>query len=92
MKVLDGQNIFDITTQNFGSLEDLFVFLVDNNLAINDRLISGQDLVINNVGVGNEDIKKFVNLRDITMNNFQGQKVPPLLGGDWNNDWNNDFN
>ena len=91
LKVLDGQNLFDVVTQEFGSIEDLFVLLGDNNLAINDRLISGQDLVINNVGVGNEDVKKFVALKNITMNNFQGEKVPPLLSGDYNIDYSNDY-
>ena len=91
LKVLDGQSLFDIATQEFGSLEDLFILLTDNNLAINERLTSGQDLVINKTGVGNEDIKKFVTLKDITMNNFQGQKVPPLTGGDYNNDYGNDY-
>ena len=91
LKVLDGQSLFDIATQEFGSLEDLFVLLTDNNLAINERLTSGQDLVINKTGVGNEDIKKFVTLKDITMNNFQGQKVPPLVSGDYANDHNNDY-
>ena len=91
LKVLDGQSLFDIATQEFGSLEDLFVLLTDNNLAINERLTSGQDLVINKTGVGNEDVKKFVTLKDITMNNFQGQKVPPLIGGDYNNDYGIDY-
>lgn len=91
LKVLEGQSLFDISTQEFGSLEDLFILLTDNNLAINDRLTSGQDLVINKTGVGNEDVKKFVTLKDITMNNFQGQKVPPLLSGDYNSDYSNDY-
>ena len=91
LKVLDGQNLFDVVTQEFGSLEDLFVLLNDINLSINDRLISGQDLVINNAGAGNEDVKKFVTLKNITMNNFQGEKVPPLLSGDYNSDYNNDY-
>ena len=91
LKVLGGQNLFDISIQEFGSLEDLFVLLNDNSLAVNDRLISGQELVINKTGVGNEDVKKFVLLKDITMNNFQGQKVPPLLSGDYSVDYSNDY-
>jgi len=46
LKVLGGQSIFDIQIQEFGSLEDLFVLLNDNGLAINDRLISGQELAL----------------------------------------------
>ena len=91
LKVLEGQNLFDIQTQEFGSLEDLFVMLNDNDLSINAKLISGQELTINKDNVGDEDVKKFVVLKNITMNNFQGQKVPPLLAGDYNNDYNNDY-
>lgn len=89
--VQDGQNIFDVTTEQFGNLEELFILLIDNNLSINTRLISGQELVINKTGVGNEDVKNFVVLKKITMNNAQGLKVPPLLAGDYNIDYNNDY-
>lgn len=90
--VQEGQNIFDVATEQFGTLEELFVLLNDNDLAVNAKLIGGQDLVINKINVGDENVKNFVVLQNITMNNDQGEKEPPLLGGDWNNDWNNDFN
>ena len=89
--VQDNQSVFDIAAQEFGTLEELFVLLNDNNLPVNARLISGQELIVNKTDVGNEDVKNFVVLKNITMNNEQGQKVPPLLGGDWNNDFNNDW-
>ena len=89
--VQDGQNIFDVTTEQFGTLEELFVLLIDNDLPVNTRIESGQELVINKVNVGDEDVKNFVVLKNITMNNFQGLKVPPLLAGDYNNDYNNDY-
>ena len=91
LKVLQNQNIFDIQAQEFGSLEDLFVLLNDNDLSVNAKLISGQDLTVNKVNVGDEDVKKFVVLKNITMNNAQGQKVPPLLAGDYSNDYNGDY-
>ena len=90
--VKEGQNIFDITTESFGTLEELFTLLNDNNLAVNAKLISGQDLVINKINIGDENVKNFVVLRNITMNNDQGEKVPPLLSGDYNSDYNNDYN
>ena len=90
--VQEGQNIFDITTESFGTLEQLFTLLNDNNLAVNAKLISGQELVINKINIGNEDVKNFIVLQNITMNNDQGEKVPPLLSGDYNNDYNNDYN
>lgn len=91
LKVLQNQNLFDISTQEFGSLEDLFVLLNDNSLSVNAKLISGQDLTVNKVNIGDEDVKKFVVLKNITMNNFQGEKEPPLLAGDYNLDYNNDY-
>ena len=90
--VLEGQNLFDIVTENFGTLEELFTLLNDNNLAVNAKLISGQDLVINKINIGDENVKNFVVLRNITMNNDQGEKVPPLLSGDFNSDFSNDYN
>ena len=89
--VLDNQNIFDITIQEFGTLEELFVTLNDNSLDVNAKLISGQELIINKVNVGNENVKNFVVLKNITMNNEQGLKVPPLLSGDYNSDYGNDY-
>jgi len=91
LSVLQGQNIFDICVQEFGNLEELFVLLLDNNISANEKLISGQELVINKTGVGNENVKDFVVLGKITMNNAQGLKVPPLLAGDYNGDYNNDY-
>ncbi|KKN36707.1 hypothetical protein LCGC14_0770950 [marine sediment metagenome] len=90
--VQEGQNIFDIATENFGTLEQLFVLLNDNNLAVNAKLISGQELVINKINVGDENIKNFITLQNITLNNDQGEKEPPLLGGDYNADYGNDYN
>ena len=89
--VLDNQSVFDIVTQEFGTLEQLFTLLNDNNLAVNAKLISGQDLVINKINIGDENVKNFVVLQNITMNNDQGEKLPPLLAGDYANDHNNDY-
>ena len=89
--VQDGQNLFDVTTEQFGTLEELFVLLIDNDLPVNTRIESGQELVINKVNVGDEDVKNFVVLKNITMNNFQGLKVPPLLSGDYSEDYGNDY-
>ena len=90
--VQNNQNIFDIVSQEFGNLEQLFKLLNDNNLAVNAKLISGQELVINKINLGNENVKNFVVLQNITMNNDQGEKVPPLLSGDYGNDHSNDYN
>ena len=89
--VQDNQNIFDIATQEFGTLEELFTLLNDNNLAVNAKLTGGQELVVNKINVGDENVKNFVTLQNITMNNDQGEKVPPLLSGDYSQDYNNDY-
>lgn len=91
MKVLKNQSVFDIVVQEFGTLEKMFSFLIDNDFSVNAKLTSGQDVIINKVNIGDEDIKNFVVLQNITMNNDQGNKTPPLLSGDFNNDFNNDF-
>lgn len=91
MQVLEGQNLFDIAVQEFGTLEELFTFLIDNDFSVNTKLTSGQDVIINKVNIGNEDIKNFITLQNITMNNDQGEKVPPLLSGDFSNDFSNDY-
>lgn len=91
LEVLEGQNLFDITTQEMGTLEELFVLINDNNLSVNTKLISGQQLTVNKVNIGNENVKDFVVLGNITMNNAQGLKIPPLLSGDYNLDYNGDY-
>ena len=91
LSVLEGQNLFDIGVQEFGTLEDLFILLNDNNLSVNTKLISGQQLTVNKVNIGDENVKDFVVLGNITMNNAQGEKVPPLLAGDYNGDYNGDY-
>lgn len=91
LAVLEGQNIFDIGVQEFGTLEKLFVLLNDNSLSANAKLISGQELTVNKTNIGDENVKDFVVLKNITMNNAQGEKVPPLLAGDYSNDYSNDY-
>lgn len=92
MIVLDGQNSLDLSIQEFGTLEQIFVLLNDNNISVNAKLLSGQELVINKINVGDEEVKDFISLGEITMNNDQGQSLPPLIGGDFQEDFNNDFN
>lgn len=91
MIVKNGQSILDVCLQEFGTLERLYKLLVDNNLTANSKLISGQSLIINKIGIGDENIKNFVVLKNISYNNDQGEKVPPLLAGDFNIDFNNDY-
>lgn len=85
------QNIFDVALSQFGTLDNVITLISDNNLTFNSKLNSGQELVINNSGVGNEKIKKNVTLQNVRYNNNQGASVPPLESGDYNSDYNNDY-
>jgi len=91
MIVENNQNIFDVALQEFGSLEETFKMLSDNNLTFNSKLQSGQELIINNAELGDNNVKNFVTLQKITYNNDQGLFVPPLVAGDFNSDFNQDF-
>ena len=70
LKIQEGQNIFDIVLQEFGTLEQLSQFLSDNSsIGINDDLISGQEVEINSINLGDEDIKaRYIKLNFVTNN------------------------
>jgi len=91
MNIESGQNIFDVATQEFGTLEELFSLLQANGLGPNSKLKAGQDLVINKINVGDEDVKDFISFGAITMNNDQGENLPPIISGDFNNDFDESF-
>lgn len=69
--VADGQSIFDICLQEFGQMDDLFTLLTDNNLSLNSKLASGVELEINNTGAGNENVKSYFKLNEISINTNQ---------------------
>lgn len=95
----EGQSIYDICIQEFGDIEQLFILLEDNNLSISSKLQAGQELLINNSGIGNKDIKDYIYLQEIKLNNGQNEQqpdgyggyVPPILGGDYSDDYTNDY-
>lgn len=87
----DNQSILDITIQEFGTMEQLLTLIVDNSLDANYKLMSGQELLINSVGVGDDTVKEFVITNNILYNNDQGEGNPPIEAGDFNNDYSNDY-
>ena len=97
--VQEGQNLNDITVQEFGDIEFKFRLLEDNNLSNSSKLQAGQELLINNLNLGNKDIKDYIYLKNLKLNNAQNEKtpegyggyIPPGLGGGVNNDYSNDF-
>lgn len=91
MIVQNNQNIFDIAMQEFGTLNEVFRMIDDNDLNFNSKLRSSQELVINNEGVGDNNVKNFVILQKVKFTNDQGISVPPLVSGDYSNDYSNDY-
>ena len=89
--IKDNQSVLDATLEAFGNLEELYTLLADNGLTANSKLSSGQELTVNNDSVGDEDVKNFVILKEISYNNLQGDSNPPIIAGDFGNDMNNDF-
>lgn len=87
MRIEDGQNIFDICSQELGDLELLIQeVLIPNGLNINSDLFGGQELNINTVGKGDQDLKDFVRLNKLTFNNrsIQGDSVvEPQIAIQW---------
>lgn len=91
MTVDNNQNIFDVVLQEYGTLDNAITLITDNNLTFNSKLRANQELVINNEGVGDNNVKNFVTLQKIKYNNDQGVTVPPLDGGDYNSDYSDDY-
>ena len=85
------QSIYDVILQEFGTLDEAATMLADNDLSFNSKLSSGQELVINNTGVGDNRIKNFVILKNKRFNNFQGSFIPPLFGGDYDVSYSPDY-
>ena len=88
--VKNNQNIFDVCLQHYGTLDNLFTMLSDNNLDLNSTLNSGQILIINNNLLGNELIK-----RTIIKNSyiFVNEQISIFVtGGEFNGEFNDDFN
>ena len=70
MKVEYGQNIFDICLQELGDLELIFEeVLIPNNLTLNSDLQADLDLNLNPFGKGNQDIKDFISINNLSINN-----------------------
>lgn len=92
MQVRSGQNILDITLQEFGTLENLFSdVLIPNNININQKLFTGQNLIIENNNKGDEEIKEFYAVRGSILNNNNVVRKPPLIGGAYNESYNESY-
>ena len=80
------QSIFDIVSENFGTLDNLIKLSDDNSISISGNLLSNTELTVNNTGLGEADIKQEINDTKLTFNNnyqtnFEGWI---LATGFWN--------
>ena len=88
--VRNGQDIFDVCLQEYGTLDLLDQFLSDNDLSINDNLVIGQELTINKENVGNLRVKNsFENANFVVMN--ADEETLATTVGQFNGDFNDDF-
>jgi hypothetical protein len=89
----NGQDIIDITIQNFGNIESgLFEMLTDNpGVNLNTNLTPGQKLTLNNENVGLIREKQYFKQRIFVINNADELQLNTQIGG-FNSDFNNDFN
>lgn len=80
------QSLFDIASENFGTLDNLIKLSSDNNISISDNLLTNTLLNVNNEGLGEADIKTEISNSEYTFNNdyqtnFEGWI---LATGFWN--------
>jgi hypothetical protein len=85
-KAQSGQSIFDITNQNFGTLDNLVTLSNDNGLSLSDNLFPGTELVIDNSTLGIADVKKEISDSGTTFgNNYSVTILDWILAeGIWN--------
>ena len=74
--VRSNQDIYDICLQEYGTLDFLGQLIDDNDLNFSGEINQGQELQINKVKNGNEDVKDFYELK----------KKHPQNGYDFKND------
>ena len=91
IKSREGQDIFDVTLQEFGDVQNLFDLLnANDNINQNSKLLASTELTINNENIGNTIIKSQFKKLNFTIVNSDIEGLQ--TEGDFNNDFNNDFN
>ena len=91
--VQEGQSLYDVVLQEYGTLDNLFSIFVDNtSLTINDDLTALQEVKIDTAIVGNTDIKgQYVRRSHIT-NNADADFTPVITQKQFNDLTPFDFN
>lgn len=90
--VSDGQDVFDIAIQRYGSVElGLFELLNDNdNLTINDSISSGDEFDFNNTNIGEKQVISYFSNRNFVINNADELQLETVLGA-YNNEFGNGY-
>lgn len=72
----EGQNLYDVALQNYGTLEELFnIFALNEGVDINTDLTALQELKIDNAIAGDQDIKgQYIRTSYVT-NNADGNFI-----------------
>jgi hypothetical protein len=63
------QSIFDITAENFGTLDNLIDVIRDNRISLSDNLLVNTELAINSENLGDADIKNAIINQGLEFNN-----------------------
>jgi hypothetical protein len=90
IRVLKGQNLYDLGVQIYGAPEGVFILMRDNPLKIenlNTILTPGDYLVISPDKIIRKEIVSMFQMQKRTVNT--GDEIDPL--GDFNDDFDDDF-
>lgn len=84
-KIKTNQNIYDLSLQKFGSIQNIYDIIVPNDLESADTMpVPGTEIVYNNEGKGNELMKKEIKTKRMEFANGQD-------AGSYNFNFNPDF-
>lgn len=89
IKVFEGQNLFDIALQEYGAIDALVKLAVDNDLRVDDDLTDGQELLIDEAAVINQQMVNYFKNNGHDLNT--GVYVDLAIGTNENFDYDFDF-
>jgi len=91
--VQEGQSLYDVVTQKYGTLDNLFTIFVDNpSLTINDDLTALQEVNIDTNITGDQSIKNQYTRLSFVTNNADGNYTPVIDQKQFNDLTPFDFN
>ena len=63
------QSIPDMVAENFGTLDNMINFIIDNRISLSANIQTNTEFIINNEGLGNAEIKKAILNQGLEFNN-----------------------